>query len=99
MKASIGLFPRSDYRQDILTFKTTSDPDAIISKDGNLVYQWNNPKEKILKFDDVMSPPYDIISEEMQNKLYEKNPYNYVRLILGKQNKEDRGPGYTNQRS
>jgi len=51
VKASIGLFPRSDYRQDILTFKTTSDPDAIISKDGNLVYQWNNPKEKILKFD------------------------------------------------
>jgi len=43
-----------------------------------------NP-EKIQTLDDVMSPPYDIISPEMQNQLYEKNPYNFVRLILGKQ--------------
>jgi len=41
--------------------------------------------EKIGKIDDVMSPPYDIISPEMQTKLYEKNEYNFVRLILGKQ--------------
>ena len=26
-------------------------------------------KEKINKLDDVMSPPYDVISEEMQKKL------------------------------
>ncbi len=41
-------------------------------------------KEKIKKLDDVMSPPYDIISEQMQNELYNKNQYNFVKLILGK---------------
>jgi uncharacterized protein (DUF1015 family) len=42
-------------------------------------------KEKIGNLDEVMSPPYDIISEEMQNKLYTKHPNNFVKLILGKQ--------------
>jgi len=46
-------------------------------------------KEKIDKLDDVMSPPYDIISSEMQSELYDKHPYNFVRLILGKQFPED----------
>ncbi|MEM0467206.1 MAG: DUF1015 domain-containing protein [Candidatus Thermoplasmatota archaeon] len=46
-------------------------------------------KEKVKNLDDVMSPPYDIISEEMQIKLYEKNPYNYVKIILGKQFPDD----------
>jgi uncharacterized protein (DUF1015 family) len=41
-------------------------------------------KEKIITLDDVMSPPYDIISEDMQDELYAKDPYNFVRLILGK---------------
>lgn len=41
-------------------------------------------KEKIKKLDDVMSPPYDIISEHMQDELYRKNEYNFVKLILGK---------------
>jgi uncharacterized protein (DUF1015 family) len=41
-------------------------------------------KEKIKKLDDVMAPPYDIISEKMQKELYEKNQYNFVKLILGK---------------
>ena len=48
-------------------------------------------KEKIEKLDDVMSPPYDIISQNMQKELYEKNPHNFVRLILGKQNSDDTG--------
>ena len=47
-----------------------------------------NP-DKIDKLDEVMSPPYDIISEEMQSKLYEKHPQNFVRLILGKINPDD----------
>jgi len=42
-------------------------------------------KEKIGELDKVMSPPYDIISDEMQNELYEKHPNNFVKLILGKQ--------------
>ena len=46
-------------------------------------------KEKIRNLDDVMSPPYDIISTEMQNKLYNKHPNNFVRLILGKENQSD----------
>jgi uncharacterized protein (DUF1015 family) len=41
-------------------------------------------KEKIENLDNVMSPPYDIISNEMQTKLYEKHPQNFVQLILGK---------------
>lgn len=41
-------------------------------------------KEKIRTLDDVMSPPYDIISEQMQNELYTKHENNFVKLILGK---------------
>jgi uncharacterized protein (DUF1015 family) len=46
-------------------------------------------RDKIGRLDDVMSPPYDIISSEMQMELYDKNPYNFVRLILGKQEPDD----------
>ena len=46
-------------------------------------------QEKIKKLDDVMSPPYDIISEEKQNELYKKHNKNYVRLILNKIEKLD----------
>ncbi|GAH98600.1 unnamed protein product, partial [marine sediment metagenome] len=31
-------------------------------------------KEKIGKLDEVTSPPYDIISSDMQTELYGKNP-------------------------
>ena len=34
---------------------------------------------------DVVAPPYDVISAEQQNQLYDKNPYNVVRLILGRE--------------
>jgi uncharacterized protein (DUF1015 family) len=46
-------------------------------------------QEKIKKLDDVMSPPYDIISPKMQDELYKKSPFNFVRLILGKQKPND----------
>jgi uncharacterized protein (DUF1015 family) len=36
----------------------------------------------------VVAPPYDVISPEQQNAYYEKNPFNIVRLILGRE--EDR---------
>jgi uncharacterized protein (DUF1015 family) len=44
-----------------------------------------------------MSPPYDIISEEQQVKLYNKHPKNYVRLILNKiqQTDDDNNNRYT----
>ena len=34
---------------------------------------------------DVVAPPYDIISPELQSRLYAKSPYNVVRLILGRE--------------
>ncbi len=46
-------------------------------------------KEKITTLDMVMSPPYDIISEDLQQQLYNKHPNNFVRLILGKQYPDD----------
>jgi len=33
----------------------------------------------------VVAPPYDVISPEEQNELYARNPYNVVRLILGRE--------------
>jgi uncharacterized protein (DUF1015 family) len=36
----------------------------------------------------VVAPPYDVISPEQQNGFYDKDPFNVVRLILGRE--EDR---------
>ena len=33
---------------------------------------------------EVAAPPYDVISPALQESLYQKNPHNIVRLILGK---------------
>ncbi len=38
---------------------------------------------------EVVAPPYDVINEEMQERLYHLSPYNVVRLILGKTFPED----------
>jgi uncharacterized protein (DUF1015 family) len=46
-------------------------------------------KKKIPNLNDVMSPPYDIISEAMQNQLYNQHEHNFVKLILGKINADD----------
>jgi uncharacterized protein (DUF1015 family) len=40
--------------------------------------------DKIDDFSSVLAPPYDVISPEEQNELYEKDPYNVIRLILRK---------------
>lgn len=37
----------------------------------------------------VISPPYDVISKEMQDALYERHPNNVVRLILTKDEGDD----------
>jgi uncharacterized protein (DUF1015 family) len=42
-----------------------------------------NPN-KIKDFSSVLAPPYDVISPSEQNELYEKSPYNVIRLILPK---------------
>jgi uncharacterized protein (DUF1015 family) len=36
-----------------------------------------------------IAPPYDVINPQQQKKLYEQNPYNIVRIILGKQEPTD----------
>ena len=33
----------------------------------------------------VLAPPYDVISEAQQRDLYERSPYNVVRLELGRE--------------
>src|SRR3990170_808980 len=38
---------------------------------------------------DVVAPPYDVISPELQQALYEKHPCNYVRLELNRQEPGD----------
>ncbi|MBI4431232.1 MAG: DUF1015 domain-containing protein [Candidatus Omnitrophica bacterium] len=42
---------------------------------------------------DVIAPPYDVIDEKEQDALYEKNPYNIIRLILGKDELVDTSEG------
>lgn len=37
----------------------------------------------------VMAPPYDVISADLQEDLYERSPHNVVRLILGKMEAAD----------
>ena len=38
---------------------------------------------------EVTAPPYDVISPDQQETLYQKNPHNVVRLILGKESETD----------
>lgn len=47
-----------------------------------------NP-EKIRNLSDVITQPYDKITPSMQDIYYRRNPYNIVRLILGKGKPED----------
>src|SRR5581483_1040597 len=35
--------------------------------------------------DDVIAPPYDVIDPALQQALYDRSPYNVVRLILNKE--------------
>ncbi len=42
-----------------------------------------NPQK--VNMNDAVAPPYDVISPELQNTLYNRSPYNIVRLILGRE--------------
>ncbi len=46
--------------------------------------------EKIGNYDKVIAPPYDVISEKMQEDLYRESEFNIVRLINNKSTGEDR---------
>ncbi|HAW50121.1 TPA: hypothetical protein DCX16_04140 [bacterium] len=45
-------------------------------------------KEKV-DISSVVAPPYDVISKKEQDEYYKKNPYNIIRLILGKEYPDD----------
>ncbi len=38
---------------------------------------------------DVIAPPYDVIDHALQQQLYQRNPYNVIRLILNKEEASD----------
>src|SRR5262249_58951224 len=38
---------------------------------------------------DVVAPPYDVIDAALQEKLYDRGPYNVIRLILDKEKPTD----------
>src|SRR5438105_3128115 len=44
---------------------------------------------------DVIAPPYDVIDPALQQALYDRSPYNVIRLIL---NKEEPGDNEANNR-
>lgn len=46
-------------------------------------------REKVGDLDLVTAPPYDIITPELQERLYQLSPYNIVRLDLGKEYPDD----------
>ncbi|HXV27913.1 MAG TPA: DUF1015 domain-containing protein [bacterium] len=55
---------------------------------------WHYNPDKI-KFQNVIAPPYDIISGEKQKDLYARSPYNCIRLIL---NREEGGDSESQNR-
>jgi uncharacterized protein (DUF1015 family) len=50
-------------------------------------YRYN--LKKVKELGNVISPPYDVISLNLQKELYSRSPYNIVRLTLGKINSSD----------
>ena len=53
---------------------------ALIAPFRGLLYS----PDKISDLSQVVAPPYDVISPGEQEKLYQKSPYNVVRLILNR---------------
>ena len=42
-------------------------------------------RTRVSNLHDVVAPPYDLIGAERQNELYNRSPYNIVRLELGRE--------------
>ncbi|MCM8763517.1 MAG: DUF1015 domain-containing protein, partial [Candidatus Omnitrophica bacterium] len=53
---------------------------AIISPFRGIFY---NP-EKVEDFSKVVCPPYDVISQQEQDKFYKTHPFNIIRVDYGK---------------
>ncbi|TET93579.1 MAG: DUF1015 domain-containing protein [Desulfobacteraceae bacterium] len=58
---------------------------AIIAPFKGVTYNF----DKITNIEKVVAPPYDVISDREQDEYYKKDPYNIVRLILGKRKMGD----------
>lgn len=52
------------------------------------LYGWRYNPERV-DMSKVLAPPYDVISPEKQQRLYERSPYNCIRLILNKKDSSD----------
>lgn len=50
-------------------------------------YRYN--LEKLNDLTSVITPPYDVIDKEAQDRFYQANPFNYIRLELGKKYPDD----------
>jgi len=57
---------------------------AVIKPFAGIRY---DPKK--VEMDRVVTPPYDVISSQDQEEYYRQSEHNFVRLILGKQSRED----------
>ncbi|OPX41724.1 MAG: hypothetical protein B1H13_00565 [Desulfobacteraceae bacterium 4484_190.3] len=58
---------------------------AIIAPFRGSTYPFENGED----FSRLVAPPYDVISPEEQDNLYQKDPHNIIRLILGKKKTGD----------
>lgn len=69
-----------------------SDPRGSRSATKHLDFQpfkaWRYNTERV-KVSEVLAPPYDVISPEKQQKLYDNSPFNCIRLILNKKDPAD----------
>ncbi len=50
---------------------------------------FNIPKVSKSSGEEVLAPPYDIIKPEQQQELYDKSPYNIVKIDFGKKSPDD----------
>jgi len=58
---------------------------AIIAPFKGLTYNF----DKLGDISRLITPPYDVISEDEQDRYYQADPHNVIRLILGKKKKGD----------
>lgn len=53
---------------------------------------WRYDLAQAGELSDVIAPPYDVIDPSLQEQLYQRHPYNAVRLILNRAEPDDRLP-------
>ena len=74
----------------MLTLKENSG--TALMTDFRPLRAWRYNPGKV-NIQDVIAPPYDVISEAAQGKFYEASPYNCIRLILNKIRPDDSETG------